>query len=80
MMNKVLDSVLYVKCFVYIDDVVVFGKTQPECIANTKDVIDLIYKDNLKLGCLKCEFLLKSVEILGHIVANGTLYPKTTKV
>lgn len=27
MMNAILEDALYVKCFVYIDDVVVFGKT-----------------------------------------------------
>lgn len=32
MMNDVLADVLYLKCFVYIDDVVVFGSTQLECI------------------------------------------------
>ena len=68
MMNRILDSVLYVKCFVYIDDIIVFGKDESECIRNTKEVIDLIYQDNLKLGCTKCEFLLKTVDVLGHVV------------
>ena len=71
MMNNILDDVLFVKCFVYIDDVIVFGRTQEEVIANNKEVIDLIYQDNLKLGCLKCEFMLRSVEVLGHLVSNG---------
>ncbi len=57
-MNRILDDVLYIKCFVFIDDVVVFGTDESECIANAKEVIDLLYRDNLKLGCLKCEFLL----------------------
>ena len=69
MMNRILDDVLYIKCFVYIDDVIVFGKTQSELIANTKEVIDLIYNDNLKLGLMKCEFVIDKVEILGHIVS-----------
>lgn len=80
MMNKILEDTLYIKCFVYIDDVIVFGKTQEECIANCKDVIDLIYKDNLKLGQQKCEFLLDTVEVLGHVVSKGMLHPKVDKV
>jgi hypothetical protein len=28
----------------------------------------------------KCEFLLESVEVLGHIVSQGVLYPKVDKV
>ena len=80
MMNRILDDVLYIKCFVFIDDVIVFGKTQSEVIANTREVLDLIYSDNLKLGLLKCEFVIDKVEVLGHIVSRGTLYPKTDKV
>lgn len=71
MMNDILEDALYVRCFVYIDDVVVFGKTQEEVIVNTKEVIGMIYADNLKLGCLKCEFMMQSVEILGHVVSKG---------
>ena len=52
----------------YIDDIIVFGKTESECIRNTKETIDLLYQDNLKLGCSKCEFLLKTVDVLGHVV------------
>ncbi len=50
LMNRILDDAMFVKCFVFIDDVIIFGKTEAECIANTKDVISLVYKDNLKLG------------------------------
>ena len=35
------------------------------------EVVKLIYNDNLKLGCLKCEFITDKVEVLGHIIANG---------
>ena len=79
-MNDILADVLYLKCFVYIDDVVVFGNTEAECIKNTKEVIELIYNDNLKLGCSKCEFLVQKVEILGHVVEDGQLKPKVDKV
>ena len=58
-------------CFVYIDDVIVFGASESECLDNTRSVMELIYDDNLKLGGLKCEVLLERVEILGHIVQDG---------
>ena len=80
MMNDILADALYLKCFVYIDDVVVFGNSQAECIQNTKEIIQLIYDEGLKLGCSKCEFLVQKVEILGHVVENGQLKPKVDKV
>jgi hypothetical protein len=42
--------------------------------------VKLIYEDNLKLSCVKCEFVVPQVEILGHIVAEGALHPKTAKI
>jgi hypothetical protein len=29
---------------------------------------------------MKCEFVVPKVEILGHIVAEGALHPKTAKI
>ena len=64
----------------YIDDVIVFGANEEECLDNTRAVMELIYKDNLKLGGLKCEFLLERVEVLGHIVEDGKLFAKCDKL
>jgi hypothetical protein len=53
---------------VYIDDVVVFGKDESECMERTKRVLERIYSDNLKCSSSKCEFLLRRVEVLGHVI------------
>lgn len=79
-MNDILNNILYLKCFEYIDDVIVLRKTKSECIQYTKEVVKLIYGDNLNLGCFKCEFVMDKVEILGHIVAYSNLHPKTDKI
>ena len=60
-MNRVLHDVLFKICFVFIDeidDIIIFGETEEECIKNTQKVVELIFGDNLKLGGLKCEYLL----------------------
>ncbi len=44
-MNQLLSDVLYEKCFVYIDDLIIFGETEEECLRNTKEVIELIFGD-----------------------------------
>lgn len=33
--------------------------------------MEKIFADGLKLGGLKCEFLLTEVDVLGHKIANG---------
>lgn len=79
-MHNILDELLYTVCFVYIDDVIVFGKDEKECVENSRRVLELIYNDGLKCGGAKCEFLLSRVEVLGHIIENGKLYAKTNKL
>jgi hypothetical protein len=79
-MNRILHDVLFKICFVFIDDIIIFGETEEECIENTQIVIELIFADNLKLGGLKCEYLLTRVDILGHTISDGCLYAKSDKL
>lgn len=64
----------------YIDDVIVYGSDEAECLANCKSVLEKLYLDDLKCNALKYEFLMRKVEVLGHIVENGKLYAKTNKL
>ena len=61
MMDCTLHSVLFKYCFAYIDDVVVFGHTIAEVLEHTQVVCNLLFAEGLKLGGLKCEFLLDEV-------------------
>lgn len=79
MMYNILHQLLYVVCFVYIDDIIVFGKDE-ECLQNSKYVLELIYDDGLKCSNLKLEFLLCRFEVLDHIIEDGKLYAKTSKL
>lgn len=70
-MNSILHDLLYKECFVYIDDIIVFGETEQECIERTKRVCDRVFGDGLKFGALKCEFLVTEVDVLGYIIRDG---------
>ena len=65
MMDCTLHSVLFKYCFVYIDDAVVFGHTIAKVLECTQVVCNLLFAEGLKLGGLKCEFLLDEVYVLG---------------
>ena len=55
----------------YIDDVVVWGATLEEVIANTRVVMGRMATASLRLNGAKCWFLAKEIELLGHqIVGN----------
>ena len=80
MMDNCLKKHLFKKCFVFIDDVIIYAKTERELIQNTIDVCQAIIDEGLKFGGLKCEFGLNDVEILGHRVSNRFLLPQFDKL
>ena len=79
-MDKILASELFVACFVYLDDVVVFGATAEEVINRTRRVLELIDADGLKISGLKCYFLLKRIELLGKTIESGRKFPSDDKL
>ncbi len=80
LMNTLLSDLLFKECFVYIDDIIVFGETEQQCIERTRRVLDRIFEDGLKFGGSKCEFLMTRVEVLGYIIDKGRLYAKCDKL
>ena len=56
-------------CLVYIDDILVIGKTWDEHLANLEKVMDCFRAAGLRLKPKKCKFTLPEVEYLGHVVS-----------
>lgn len=60
------------KCLVYLDDAIVFGKTFQETLTNLRSVFERFKKAKLKLKPKKCILFKDEVSFLGHVVsANG---------
>ena len=78
LMDLVLAGLQWSHCLVYLDDVIVLGRTFPEHLDNLQDVFERIWDGGLKL---KCFFLKKRVEYLGHIVSEDgvSIDPKKTE-
>lgn len=80
MMNEALGDALYSICFVYLDDIVVWANSIPELLQRGEVVVKKLFAEGLKLNGAKSEFLLTEIELLGRIVKNGCIYPKTNKL
>ncbi len=80
MMNNILRKQLFKTCFIYLDDIVVFASTVEELFGRVEDIILTLANEGLKLSGLKSEFILTKLEILGHVVEDGKLWPKTDKL
>ena len=57
-------------CIIYLDDIIVFSKTQDEHLARLRAISEKLKKAELKLKPSKCEFFKKELTYLGHV------YPK----
>ena len=64
MMETLLSDLLWKKCLVYLDDVIIFGKSFDECLGNLKLVLEWIISNGLKLKPKKCNLFQKSINYL----------------
>jgi len=63
----------------YIDDVV-FSKTWEEHLEHLRAVLTALQQAGLTLKLPKCQFGLKEVKYLGHIIGGGQLRPDPEKL
>lgn len=80
MMDIVLSGLKGIKCFVYMDDIVVYGKDLKEHNERLEDVFKQLRLANLKLQADKSEFLRKEVSYLGHLIGEDGVKPNLEKI
>lgn len=81
--NNSLHGLIGTKCFVYIDDVIVFVLSLDEHIFKLKQVFNRLCRVGFKLQPAKCEFFKNEIVYLGHKVTSDGLRPleeKTDKI
>jgi len=65
---------------VYIDDVIVFGKSFEQQLERLKEVFERLKKANLKLKPSKCSLFRREVEFLRHVVSSEGIAMQGSKV
>lgn len=80
MINDVLKPLIGISCYVYIDDIIILGKTKEEHLRNIEDVFALLHQANLKVNLEKSKFFRTRVEFLGHIVTGNGILPDPEKI
>jgi hypothetical protein len=80
MINNVLCGLTGTRCFVFLDDIVIYAKSLSEHDDKLRDVFGRIRKYNLKLQPDKCEFLRTEVSYLGHVITEDGVRPDPKKV
>lgn len=80
LMNQVLTGLQGVKCFVYLDDIVVYGKNIQDHNTKLQEVFQCLEKHSLRLQPSKCNILLREITYLGHKISENGIKPDETKL
>ena len=75
-----LAGLQWVKCLIYLDDVIIFSKSFDEHVHRLKEVLDRIKSSNLKLKPSKCHLFKKEVEFLGHVISSDGVLPNPANI
>jgi len=78
--ERVLRGLLWEECLVYIDDVIVFGKTFSEVLLRLRKVLERFREHHLSVKAKKCDLFKKEVEFLGHVVSEEGIKCNPKKV
>lgn len=80
LMETILRGLSWKTCLVYLDDVIVFGRTFTEHLGNLRNVLERLRVANLKLSPKKCHIFKKEVKYLGHVVSEAGVSADPEKI
>jgi hypothetical protein len=75
-----LSGLLYAICEIYMDDVIVFGRTHQEFLANLRRTFQRLKELNLLVSPKKARIGLESLEYLGHVIDSTGLSMSSDRI
>ncbi|MBW0582835.1 hypothetical protein O181_122550 [Austropuccinia psidii MF-1] len=80
LVNDIFQDLLNVYVVVYLDDIMVFSKSEEEHVTHVSTVLSRLRANNLFAKASKCLFHISSVEYLGYVVSSEGLKMDQAKV
>lgn len=69
-MNQIFCSCLDKFVVVFIDDILIYSKNKEEHVEHLWMALEILRKHQLNGKLSKCEFWLKKVQVLGHVIST----------
>jgi len=79
-MNKIFRPILDKFVVVFINDIVIYSKTQDEHIEHLRLVLGILSEKQLYAKLSKCEFWMDEVQFLGHVISAQGISVDPAKV
>ena len=80
LMNFVLSGLLFTSAMVYLDDILVAGKTFDEMLSRLEEVFLRLQQFNIKLKLKKCKFGCHQLPFLGMLLTPGGIKPDRSNI
>ncbi|CAK1604350.1 unnamed protein product [Parnassius mnemosyne] len=80
LMELVLTGLIGDSCLVYLDDIIIVGRTFEEHLQNLERVLMKIQSANLKLSPKKCSLFKRQVSFLGYVVSEEGIRTDPVKI
>jgi hypothetical protein len=80
LMNRVFKPFLDQFVVVFIDDILIYSKTEEEHAEHLEIVLQTLRKHKLYAKLKKCDFWLKEVAFLGHVISGEGISADPTKI
>jgi ADP-ribose pyrophosphatase YjhB (NUDIX family) len=79
-METALKPYLLKFCMVYIDDIIIFSKTEQEHLEHVRLILETLNKFQVKIKLSKCEFFKIKLDFLGHVISREGISPQPKKI
>ncbi|KAL4563303.1 hypothetical protein LXL04_027343 [Taraxacum kok-saghyz] len=80
LMNRVCRPYLDKFVIVFIDDILIYSRSEAEHGRHLRLILELLRKEKLYAKFSKCEFWLREVKFLGHVVSRDGIHVDPSKI
>nr|GEW68819.1 putative reverse transcriptase domain-containing protein [Tanacetum cinerariifolium] len=80
LMNRVCRPYVDKFVIVFIDDILIYSKTQKEHVEHLRLVLELLKKEKLYAKFSKYEFWLREIQFLGHVINGNGIHVNPSKI